>query len=91
MLLKGLNNGTYQIIILPYKPEQKIIHKRIWYRKTIFALPLTTLLRKKDAVFMEELDGENMLLYFDIGFWREIPAKKMPHSRFLVQNDEFCT
>ena len=23
MLLKGLNNGTYQIIILPYKPEQK--------------------------------------------------------------------
>lgn len=91
MLLKGLNNGTYQIIILPYKPEQKDIYiKEYGTEKLFFALPFDHSLAKKDAVFMEELDGENMLLYFDIGFWREIPAKKMPHSRFLVQNDEFA-
>lgn len=39
---------------------------------------------------MKNLDGENMLLYADIGFWHELPKKKMPHSRFLIQSDRFA-
>lgn len=39
---------------------------------------------------MKEIDGENMLLYSDIGFWHRLPREKMPHSRFLVQTDRFA-
>ena len=28
-----------------------------------------------------------MLLYENIGSWRELPKKKMPLSKFLIQND----
>ena len=38
---------------------------------------------------MRELDGENMLVFSNIGFWQELRMRKMPHSRFLFQSDRF--
>jgi hypothetical protein len=31
-----------------------------------------------------------MLLFSEIGFWHDMPVKKMPHSRFLLQNERFA-
>ena len=36
---------------------------------------------------MEEMNGENMLLFEKIGFWADLVRKKMPDSQFLVQSE----
>lgn len=90
-LLKGLQNGTYHIIILPYKPEQKdFILKEYGTETLYFALLPEHKFANSKGVFMKDLDGENILLYSEIGFWYDLTVKKMPHSRFLVQSDRFA-
>ncbi len=90
-LLKGLQDGTYHIIILPYQLEQKeFICKEYGTETLYFALLPEHKFADSKGIFMKDLDGENMLLYSEIGFWYDLTVKKMPHSRFLVQNDRFA-
>lgn len=35
------------------------------------------------------MNGENMLLMNDIGFWDFLRTEKMPDSRYLAQSDRF--
>lgn len=42
---------------------------------------------QRDALTFADIDGEEFLLFGDIGFWRRLVDEKMPHSTFLVQND----
>lgn len=35
------------------------------------------------------MNGENILLLSDIGFWNFVKTPKMPDSRFLTQSDRF--
>lgn len=37
-----------------------------------------------------DLNGENLLLFPEIGFWGELVRRKMPDSRFLLQSER-CT
>ena len=54
----------------------------------MFALPKGHKYAKRKSLTFSELNGENMLLMPDIGFWSFV-LKKMPNSRFLTQNDNF--
>ena len=90
-LLVGLRDGLYQVIVLPHLPEGKDLYWKEYGTESLaFALPPGHPLAGREELWMRDLDGENMLLYADIGFWHELPAKKMPHSRFLVQSDRFA-
>ena len=90
-LVEGLRTGLYQIIILPYQPDDESMFSVKSGTETLFfALPPTHRFADRDGLYMGEMDGENMLLYEDIGFWRSLPEEKMPHSRFLVQNERFA-
>lgn len=90
-LLNGLKDGIYQIIILPFQPEgDELYTKECGCESLFFALPPNHPLAQKKGLYMKEMDGENMLLYSDIGFWHDIHIQKMPHSRFLVQNERFA-
>lgn len=91
LLETGLRDKTYQIIILPYKLEDNDIYcKKYGTESLFFTLPLNHPLADSTGLYMQDLDGENMLLYSDIGFWHELHTQKMPHSRFLVQNERFA-
>ena len=35
------------------------------------------------------MNGENMLLFQDIGFWHDLVIEKMPDSRFLLQSERY--
>lgn len=89
-LEKGLIEDAYQLIILPYAPE-----KEDWYAKPIgeehlmFYLPSNHPLADRKTLKLADLNGENFLLFSDIGFWEEIVRKKMPDSRFLIQNERY--
>lgn len=39
------------------------------------------------SVTFHDLDGETFQLFNDIGFWRGICDRHLPHSRFIVQED----
>jgi DNA-binding transcriptional LysR family regulator len=102
-LEKGLEQDQYQLIILPYDPsdngddgkESPRDHADTLYAKPIgeehlcFYLPADHPMAGKKILRLADLDGENFLLFSDIGFWADIVRKKMPHSRFLVQSERY--
>lgn len=90
-LLKGLREGQYQAVILPFRPEGEDLYAKAFGTETLFfALPPEHRFADREGVFMGELDGENILLISEIGFWHEIYKEKMPHSRALLQSERFA-
>ena len=54
----------------------------------MFALPKDHKYANKKRLSFSDMNGENMLLMPDIGFWSFV-LEKMPDSRFLTQNDRY--
>lgn len=87
---QGLMNGTYLLAILPEKPEEEEIETHEWGSEHLyFALPVSHPKAQAETLTFQDMDGENMLLLSDIGFWHHIPEDAMPHSRFLRQNGRY--
>ena len=89
-LLEGLYHGQYQLIVLHFQPDDShCISHACGTEKLFFSLPPTHRLANEAALTFSDLDGENFLLMSEIGFWHDMAVRKMPHSRFLIQNDRF--
>lgn len=90
MLLAGLENGSYQLIVLTEQSDgDKYFAKECGHESLMFALPKKHRYAKRKSLTFAEMNGENMLLMNDIGFWKFVPSVKMPDSRFLTQSDRF--
>lgn len=90
LLLSGLEKGTYQLIVLSHKPENKRCFMKICGRESLmFALPKSHRYARRKSLSFAEMNGENMILMNDIGFWDFVCTEKMPDSRFLTQSDRF--
>ena len=50
-------------------------------------LPSTHPLVKERALQLREIDGETFLVYSNIGFWRDVIERELPHATFLWQDD----
>ena len=88
-LLSGLCNDSYQIIVLPEKPDETRYYSKACGHETLmFALPKGHRYAKRKKLSFSDMNGENMLLMPDIGFWNFV-MDKMPDSRFLTQSDRF--
>ena len=88
-LLSGLDNDIYQLVILPEKPVgEAYFCKKCGTESLMFALPKGHRYARRKSLTFEEMNGENMLLMPDIGFWSFV-MELMPDSRFLTQNDRF--
>lgn len=89
-LVTGLQNEKYSLIILPYKPDQKDYAVKAYGSEALyFVLPENHPFASKKSISLSEMDGENMLLFSDIGFWYDLVSTHMPHSRFLVQTQRY--
>lgn len=95
-LLDGLGRNVYQLIVLPSDPNAgvKPASRRyctcaIGEEHLMFLLPKKHRFAGRKSLTLREMDGENMLLYSEIGFWADIVRQKMPHSRFLVQSERY--
>ena len=89
-LLAGLDNGSYQLIVLTELPDQEhYFAKECGHENLMFALPKGHRYAQRKSLTFAEMNGENMLLMNDIGFWRFVHSSKMPDSRFLTQSDRF--
>lgn len=88
-LLLGLNHNVYQLIVLYKKLESEQYYcKKCGTESLMFALPKGHKYARRKSLSFAEMNGENMLLMPDIGFWTFV-KDKMPNSRFLTQNDRF--
>ena len=90
LLLSGLEKGTYQLIALSRKPEGEHYFMKVCGRESLmFALPKGHRYARRKSLSFAEMNGENMILMNDIGFWNFVCTEKMPDSRFLTQSDRF--
>ncbi len=97
-LERGLTEDRYQLVILPYDLSSKkgkkgqtseFYAKAIGEEHLLFYLPVHHRLARRKKLKLADMNGENMLLFSDIGFWSEIVHRKMPDSRFLMQNERY--
>ena len=87
-LLASLTEHQYQLIVTYEAPASDDVFSRPLITEQLkFALPQGHRFASRESLSFKEMDGENMLLMSDIGFWAELHHKKMPSSRFLIQND----
>lgn len=88
-LFNGLENDTYQLIVVHEIPKgKKVSYKECGKESLLFALPKDHRFTKRKTLSFSDMNGENMLLMSDIGFWAFV-KDKMPDSRFLTQSDRF--
>lgn len=88
VLLQGLREDVYQLIVLPYPVEEPGIACVPYGEENLFfSLPPAHPLSDSQGLYMKDLNGETMLLRNRLGFWRELTVRKMPDTRFLEQED----
>ena len=88
VLLQGLRDNFYQLIILPYPVEEPGIScVKYGEEHLYFSLPPAHPLSGSKELYMKDLNGETMLLRNRLGFWRNVTDQKMPDTRFLEQED----
>ena len=88
MLLQGLRDDVYQLIILPYAVEEPgITCVKYGEEHLYFSLPPAHPLSGSKGLYMRDLNGETMLLRNRLRFGRDVAAQKMPDTRFLEQED----
>ena len=88
MLLQGLRDDVYQLIILSYAVEEPgITCVKYGEEHLYFSLPPAHPLSGSKGLYMRDLNGETMLLRNRLGFWRDVTDQKMPDTRFLEQED----
>ena len=89
-LTEGLQKGDYQLILLPFCPkEEAFFAAKLCEEHLSFLLPKTHRFARRDSLSVSEMNGENILLFQDIGFWHDLVVEKMPDSRFLLQSERY--
>lgn len=89
-LLSGLEDNTYQCIILPYCPENdQLSCQYLCEEQLYFYLHRQHRFAGRKSLRVREMNGENMLLFRDIGFWHDLVTEKMPDSRFIIQSESY--
>lgn len=89
-LLEGIGDGTYHMILLPFCPENNDLSCWKYGEEHLsFLLPKRHRFARRKSLSVSEMNGENMLLFQDIGFLHDLVMEKMPDSRFLVQTERY--
>lgn len=89
-LLEGVKSGTYQLVLLPFCPEDaELACVNFGEEHLSFLLPKRHRFARRKSLSVAEMNGENMLLFQEIGFWHDLVLEKMPDSRFLMQTERY--
>ena len=93
-LIRGLNDKTYNLIIVRYPLEEKDSNGNPRYictpfiREKLFALlSVSHRLAKRKSLQLKDLAGEKILIHTKIGFWYSLCKRKIPDAVFLEQSE----
>ena len=86
VLIDGLRNGTYQVIVTDAPIREDGILCREYVTEQLFiSLPPAHPLAKKKGLYLADLAGQTMLLYSELGVWQKLSDEKMQDIHFIVQ------
>ena len=87
-ILLGFKNGKYDIIIMPEPADKtEFVCFNYMTEHLMLSLPPAHPLAMYKGVSFEDINGETMLLFSDIGFWHDVCAAKMPDTEFIIQSE----
>ncbi|MGN0909639.1 MAG: LysR family transcriptional regulator [Succinivibrio sp.] len=87
-LLKGLEEGAYQLVVIHDEPEDDGIYfKSCGSEQLYLSVPLEHPLARKDTLCLADLAGTSVLQYSEIGFWHEVTARCIPDPHILLQHN----
>lgn len=87
-LLKGLQTDFFNIVIVHKKfDDDNFFTIKFGSEKLFLAVPLNHKFADRNGIYLEELNGEKILLYAKIGFWYDLCKEKAPNAKFLLQNE----
>lgn len=90
ILLPELKKNTYQLIITDHPIEEPHILCRKFRIEQLYLTvpPAHPLADRHDGIYLEDLAGETMLLYKDIGIWSNLVETKMSQTKFILQDQD---
>lgn len=86
-LLAGLARGAYQLVILHSPPGPGLYGRPFQKERLFLSVPPSHPLAERTALTPADLDGQNLLLYTDIGFWHGLCREKLPNAHFLLMSE----
>lgn len=89
-LLSGLEKGTYQLIITDQETNIPDILCRPFCDEYLYLTvpPAHPLANSREGIQLEDMAGETMLLFKEIGIWNERIISKMPQTKFILQDQD---
>jgi len=93
-LIRGFDDGTYNIIILlrpieEIKPDgtPQYICKPFIREELSILLPISHRLANRKTLQLKDLAGKKILIHNKIGFWYSVYKRKIPDAVFLEQSE----
>lgn len=90
VLLKGLRDSSYQLIVLHELPDDDsddLYYRECGHESLSVSVPPAHPLAVFDSISFEDLEDVPMLQYTNVGFWYELCLKKIPHPHLLLQEN----
>lgn len=90
ILLPELKKNTYQLIVTmhPIETPDMICQEFRTEQLYLTVPPAHPLASRHDGIYLEELAGETMLLYKEIGVWSNLIETKMSQTKFIIQDQD---
>ncbi len=86
-LIAGLKGGVYQLIVTHSPPGTGLYGQPFRTERLFLSVPLTHPLANRKELTPADIDGQNLLLYTDIGFWHSFCREKLPNAHFLMMSE----
>ena len=86
-LLAGLEQGVYQLIATHSPPDSGLYGQPFRTERLFLSVPPAHPLADRKELTPTDIDGQNLLLYTDIGFWHDFCREKLPNAHFLVMSE----
>lgn len=88
LLIRGLQQGEYNIIVLPHSLEQQGLFCQKYRTEHVYlSVNRNHPLAARQAVSISELDGQPFIAYGHEDLWTNIIRGRLPNSRFFFQED----
>ena len=86
-LTAGLDRGVYQLIATHSPPGDGLYGCPFRTERLFLSVPLSHPLAGRRELTPADIDGQNLLLYTDIGFWHSFCREKLPNAHFLMMDE----
>ena len=84
-----LLDDTYQLAVTHFPLDQENFHcQKCGHEDLYFSISPSSPFASLPEIHLKDIDGISILLLTTIGFWSNIPRKKMPSSHLLLQIEQ---